>query len=222
MRAFVCAKSAETFPAHRGTSVNRLCTKPRIKHVHPTAVDQTYLSECFGPASGPFDNIINFRARVRVRKECGDVPRTQGNVCAPFVHSKPSYNAACAAERPSFNPISRHDLGHRRGPFDNIVGCLARVRVRKECGDVPRTQGNVCAPFVHTKPSYNAACAAERPSFRPISRHDLGHRRGLFDNIVGCLACVRVRKECAKSALHVSARIERFESVTPGVTLPKR
>ena len=63
-------------------------TKPRIKHVHPTADDQTYLSECFGPASGPFDNIINCRARVRVRKECGDAPRTQVHrLCTQSLHT---------------------------------------------------------------------------------------------------------------------------------------
>ena len=169
---------------------------------------------------GAFDSNISCLARVRVRKVCGDVPHTQGNVCEPFVHTKPRIKHVHPTAVDQTYLSECH--GPSSGPFDNIINFRARVRVRKECGDVPRTQGNVCAPFVHSKPSYNAACAAERPSFNPISRHDLGHRRGPFDNIVGCLARVRVRKECAKSALHVSPRIERFGSVTPGVTLPKR
>ena len=79
-----------------------------------TAVVQPYLSACFGPSSGPFNNNINWLARFLVRPE----------------------------------------------PFDANIGSLACVCVRKECADVPRTQGNVCVPSDHMMSASSTATSS--------------------------------------------------------------
>ena len=161
VRAFVCAKSAETFPAHRGTSVHRLCTQSlhTMQHVQPN-----------GRRSIPYLGMI--WAIV------GGRSTTSSAALRAFV---------CAKSAETF-PAHRGTSVHR-----------------------------LCTQSLHTMQRV-------QPNGRrsALSLGMIWAIVGLFDNIVGCLACVRVRKECAKSALHVSARIERFESVTPGVTLPKR
>ena len=120
--------------------------KPRIKHsaCSRTAVVQPYLSACFGPSSGQFDGIISFLARVRVRKVCGDVPRTQGNVCAPSVHAKPRIKHSACSRTAVVQPYLSACFGPSSGQFDGIISCLARVRVRKVCGDVTHTRERLC------------------------------------------------------------------------------
>ena len=107
--------------------------KPRIKQsaCSRTAVVRPYLSACFGPSSGQFGGIISCLARVRARKVCGDVPHTQGNVCASFVHVKPRIKHGACSRTAVVQPYLSACFGSSSGQFGGIISYLARVRVRK-------------------------------------------------------------------------------------------
>ena len=155
---------AEKFLKHREMSAHRLCTRCRAYSIARVA-ERPCLALCIGPSSEPFDSSISCFERVRVRKVCGDVPHTQGTSAHRLRTRSRAYSMARVAERPSFSPISRHALGHRRGRSTASSAAL-RAFVCAKCVETYPTHKGTSVHRLRTRSrAYSMARVAERPWF---------------------------------------------------------
>ena len=168
LRLLVCAKCVETFLAHRGTSAHRLRTRSRAKNIARVTERPS-----FSPISR--HALVNRRGRstassaalrLFVCAKCVETFLTHKGTSAHRLRTRSrAYSMARVTERPSFSPISRHALGHRRGRSTASSAAL-RLLVCAKCVETFLTHRGTSVHHLRTPfRARDAACLVKHPNF---------------------------------------------------------